>query len=38
MYLQELIETYVYDNEDNKKEFKRFVSIMKNVSIQFIYG
>ena len=27
----------IYDNEDNKKEFQRFVSIMKNVSIQFIY-
>lgn len=27
----------IYDNEDNKKEFERFVSIMKNVSIQFIY-
>ena len=27
----------IYDNENNKKEFERFVSIMKNVSIQFIY-
>ena len=27
----------IYDNEDNKKQFERFMSIMKNVSIQFIY-
>jgi len=27
----------IYDNENNKNEFNRFVSIMKNVSIQFIY-
>ena len=27
----------IYDNENNKNQFNRFVSIMKNVSIQFIY-
>ncbi len=27
----------IYDNEDVKREIKRFISVMKNVSIEFVY-